>query len=151
MAFVVNLASMSATGATGAMSASFLFVRARGASHPDEGHLHHSIHERRKALEAAGLAGEHDRGQHAGRCERDHMRPSTKRTTFMPTTGSRLAAAGHPLSIAAMSPAPYRESDRGYVVPVVSVAPGGNANKDAGGEVENAVISKLVEAEATLT
>ena len=33
----------------------------------------------------------------------------------------------------------------------MTVAPGGSSNSEAGGELENAVISKLVESEATLT
>jgi len=41
-----------------------------------------------------------------------------------------------------------------YEVPVwvvVTLAPGGNSNSEAGGDVENFVISKLVESVATLT
>jgi hypothetical protein len=34
---------------------------------------------------------------------------------------------------------------------VVTVAPGGNANNDAGGAVENLSISKLTESDATFT
>src|ERR1019366_4335463 len=113
---------MRATGATGARSASFLsYVRA-GRATPMKANSTAPLTSEDRRSNPRGSRGSTIVNNTLADVNTTTMRPRAKRTTFTGRTGSRLAVAGHPFSIA---PCPPHRT--------VAVGPGlGGSGRDRG-------------------